>query len=153
MPRPDQHRHQSALRHVPAEQGQAEEQAPQPTSAEDRKAAAALSSLDARGEDESAPGPEWEILGDPAHKILNANLFRVDEMLALYAAITAPVLAVEAADDSMSKWWKGRYALAEYHERLESVPDVRIEQVADAGHMLHHDQPAKIAALIEEFLA
>ncbi len=98
-------------------------------------------------------GERWEILGDPAHKILNANLFRVDEMLALYAAITAPVLAVEAADDSMSKWWKGRYDLAEYHERLKSVPDVRVEQVTDAGHMLHHDQPARIAALIEEFLA
>ena len=32
-------------------------------------------------------GERWEILGDPAHKIINANLFRVDEMLALYAAI------------------------------------------------------------------
>jgi pimeloyl-ACP methyl ester carboxylesterase len=98
-------------------------------------------------------GERWEILGDPAHKILNANIFRVDEMLALYAAITAPVLAVEAGDDSMSKWWKNRYTLAEYHERLKRVPQVRIAQVEDAGHMLHHDQPARVAALIEEFLA
>jgi hypothetical protein len=50
-----------------------------------------------------------EILGDPAHKITNAQLYRVDEVLALYARITAPVLAVEASDDSLGQWWKGRY--------------------------------------------
>ncbi len=32
----------------------------------------------------------WQILGDAAHKISNANLFRVDEALALYAAIRRP---------------------------------------------------------------
>ena len=97
-------------------------------------------------------GERWEILGDPAHKIINANLFRVDEALALYAAIAAPVLAVVASDDSLGKWWKGRYTLADFHERLKSVPDARVARVEDAGHMLHHDQPARVAALIEDFL-
>ncbi|WP_431273496.1 alpha/beta fold hydrolase [Variovorax ureilyticus] len=98
-------------------------------------------------------GDRWEILGDPAHKIINAHIFRVDEILALYASITAPVLAVEASDDSLSHWWKGRYSLDEYHERLKKVPDARIARVEDAGHMLHHDQPARVAALIEAFFA
>jgi pimeloyl-ACP methyl ester carboxylesterase len=103
---------------------------------------------------EQADGSErWEILGDPAHKIINAHIFRVDEMLALYASITAPVLAVEASDDSLGRWWKGRYSLAEYHERLKKVPDARIARVDDAGHMLHHDQPGQVAALIERFFA
>ncbi|MDP9900065.1 alpha/beta fold hydrolase [Variovorax ginsengisoli] len=95
----------------------------------------------------------WEILGDAAHKIINANIFRVDETLALYARITAPLLAVEASDDSLAGWWKNRYSLNEYHERLASVADVRIEVVQDAGHMLHHDRPARVAELIEDFLA
>ena len=95
----------------------------------------------------------WEILGDAAHKIINANIFRVDETLALYARIAAPVLAVEASDDSLSGWWKNRYTLDEYHERLKSVANVRVAVVQDAGHMLHHDQPAQVAALIERFLA
>jgi pimeloyl-ACP methyl ester carboxylesterase len=95
----------------------------------------------------------FEILGDPAHKIINAHIFRVDEMLALYACITAPVLAVEASDDSLSQWWKGRYSLGEYHERLKKVADARIARVDDAGHMLHHDQPARVASLIEDFFA
>jgi pimeloyl-ACP methyl ester carboxylesterase len=94
----------------------------------------------------------WHILGDPAHKIVNANLFRVDEVLEIYGAIRAPVLAVEASDDSLSQWWQGRFTLAEYHERLKAVPDLRIAHIADAGHMLHHDQPQALAQLIEEFL-
>jgi len=94
-----------------------------------------------------------EILGDPAHKIVNAHIYRVDEALALYASITAPVLAVEASDDSFGRWWNGRYTLADYHDRLKKVADVRIARVEDAGHMLHHDQPARVAALIEDFLA
>jgi pimeloyl-ACP methyl ester carboxylesterase len=98
-------------------------------------------------------GERWEILGDPAHKIINANLFRVDEVLALYAAIQAPVLAVVASDDSLGRWWKGRYTLADFQERLKLVRNVRLEPVEEAGHMLHHDQPARVAALIEAFMA
>ena len=96
---------------------------------------------------------QWEILGDAAHKITNAQLYRVEEILACYARITVPVLAVEASDDSMNGWYKGSYTLAHYHERLQSVPDVRIEKVQDAGHMMHHDQPEVLASLIEAFLA
>ena len=44
----------------------------------------------------------WRILGDAAHKIINASLFRVDEVLEIYRAIRAPVLAVEASDDSLA---------------------------------------------------
>ena len=95
---------------------------------------------------------QWEILGDAAHKITNAMLFRLEEALALYAAITAPTLSIEASDDSLGLWWKGRYTLEESHQRLHSVPDCRIARVEDAGHMLHHDQPQAVAALIEGFL-
>jgi len=94
----------------------------------------------------------WRILGDPAHKIINASLFRVDEVLEIYRSIRAPVLAVEASDDSLGQWWQGRFTLAEYHERLKAVSDLRMGRIEDAGHMLHHDQPGQLAKLIEEFL-
>ena len=96
---------------------------------------------------------KWRILGDAAHKVTNASLYRVDEVLEIYKCISAPVLAVEASDDSLSQWWQHRYTLAEYHERLKSVPDCRIARVEDAGHMLHHDQPLRVAGLIDEFLS
>ena len=96
---------------------------------------------------------QWSILGDAAHKVKSAQIYRADEALAIYAAIAAPTLAVEARGDSLSQWWKGRYTLAEYHERLKQVRDCRVAVIEDAGHMLHHDQPQALAALIEEFLA
>jgi pimeloyl-ACP methyl ester carboxylesterase len=94
----------------------------------------------------------WRILGHAAHKIVNASLYRVDEILEIYKAIQAPVLAVEASDDSLAQWWQGRFTLAEYHERLKAVSDLRISRIDDAGHMLHHDQPHQLAQVIEEFI-
>ncbi|RYF64827.1 MAG: alpha/beta hydrolase [Comamonadaceae bacterium] len=38
-------------------------------------------------------------------------------------------------------------------EGLDQLRDLRLGHVADAGHMLHHDQPAQVAQLIEAFLA
>lgn len=94
----------------------------------------------------------WRILGDPAHKITNAQLYRVDEVLELYRRISMPVLSVEASDNSLDLWWKGKFTLAQYHERLKAVPQVETARIADAGHMMHHDQPELLAALIERFI-
>ena len=93
------------------------------------------------------------ILGHPAHKIPAAQGYRLDEVLAIHARISMPVLMVEASDDSMQAWWKGQFTLAQHRERLQVVPQVEIARVEDAGHMLHHDQPEIVAALIERFVA
>jgi pimeloyl-ACP methyl ester carboxylesterase len=100
---------------------------------------------------ENAEG-QWAIQGDPAHKLTNAQLYRVEEVVALYQGLTMPVLAVEASDNSLDMWWRGKYTLAEYHERLKAVPNVEIARIDDAGHMMHHDQPDVLAALIERFI-
>ncbi len=101
---------------------------------------------------ESSPG-EWQILGHPAHKITNAQLYRVEEVQEIYRRITAPVLCVEASDNSMDMWWKGTYTLDEFHQRIQAVPALEIARIENAGHMLHHDQPAQLAALMERFIA
>lgn len=95
---------------------------------------------------------QWRILGEPAHKLVNPVLYRVEEALATWARITAPVLAVEASHTNLAQWWQQRYTLDEYHERLNRVPNVRTAVVQDAGHMLHHDQPEQLAALLRTFL-
>ena len=84
--------------------------------------------------------------------MVSANIYRVEETLEVYKRITAPVLAVEASDDSLEKWNQGRYTLADYHERLKLIADARVARLEDTGHMLHHDQPEALAALIEGFL-
>jgi pimeloyl-ACP methyl ester carboxylesterase len=46
----------------------------------------------------------------------------------------------------------GYYPGGRYRGRGASR-DGRLMTIADAGHMLHHDQPARVAAAIEPFLA
>ena len=94
----------------------------------------------------------WLVRGDPAHKIVNPQLYRVEEVLAIWAQIQAPLLAVQASDNSLERWFNGRYTLDQYHERLQRVPNHRVAQIDEAGHMLHHDQPQALAALLEQFL-
>jgi pimeloyl-ACP methyl ester carboxylesterase len=96
---------------------------------------------------------QWQIQGHAGHKVTSAHIYRLDEMLEVYKRITAPLLSVQADSDSLTQWWKGSYTLAEYHERLKNVADARSAVIADAGHMLHHDQPEQLARLIEDFLA
>lgn len=97
--------------------------------------------------------PVWQLLGDPAHKLINPHLFRLDETLACYSRITAPVLAVHAGDDTLPLLWPDSgFTLAQYHERLRGVPRCRTACVSDAGHMLHHDQPVAVAGLVQDFL-
>lgn len=94
----------------------------------------------------------WVIQGDPAHKRSSANLYQVDEALACWRQIEAPVLWIEGRDTDLVRWWGARYTLAEFHERLAVVKSVERHALADCGHMLHHDQPQQVAALIEGFL-
>jgi pimeloyl-ACP methyl ester carboxylesterase len=95
---------------------------------------------------------EWRILGHAAHKVVNALLFKTDETQAIYERITAPTLCVVADSDSMSQWWKDSYTLDEFKQRIAAVPQLTHAVIAEAGHMLHHDQPHSLANLIEEFL-
>ncbi len=97
---------------------------------------------------------EWEILGDPAHKITSATLYHVDEVTACWERIAAPVLWVEADDTDVWRWMGPKdEARLEIDRRMRCIADVRPARVGDAGHMLHHDQPEAVAALIEDFLA
>ena len=95
---------------------------------------------------------EWRILGHAGHKVVNAQLFKVEEAQALYERITAPTLCVVAGINSMAQWWQTRFTLEEFKQRIAAVPNLTHAVIQDAGHMLHHDQPKELAQLIENFL-
>lgn len=96
----------------------------------------------------------WEVLGDPAHKGSSPILYRVEEVMACWQAITAPVLWVEATDTEMWRWLGNKEeGRIEVDRRLQFIPRLTKAMVADAGHMLHHDQPQVLAELVERFLA
>jgi len=92
---------------------------------------------------------DYEIAGDPAHKIVNPVLYRWPEVAACWAAITCPVLWVEATDTDAHRWAGNAEEIA---RRVAALRSVEIARVADAGHMLHHDQPRQVAHLIEQFV-
>jgi len=97
---------------------------------------------------------EWMILGDPAHKMTGPIPYRVDEIMAAWEAITAPVLWVEAQETDMWRWMGPKdQARLEVDRRMAHIKNVTPRMVPQAGHMLHHDQPALLAHMVEAFLA
>jgi pimeloyl-ACP methyl ester carboxylesterase len=95
----------------------------------------------------------WHILGEAAHKRVNPVLYRVDEVLATWARITAPLLWVDGDRTDVAKWWGQRFPRSEFDERLKAVPRVEKHTLSPCGHMLHHDQPEVLAGLVEAFLS
>jgi len=100
------------------------------------------------------PGADgrWRLRADPAHKRINPVPYRAGEAVAMWRAIAAPLLWVQGDRADLERHWGGRYSEAEFQQRLAAVPQVRQLTLAGAGHMLHHDQPAALAAALEDFL-
>lgn len=108
--------------------------------------------LAAHWSEQVAPN-QWRLLGETAHKLTSAQLYRVDEVLAIHRQITAPTLMLEATQDTMAHFWQDRFTRAQHHERLGNVAQLEIVQLDDCGHMLHHDQPQAVAQCLERFLS
>ena len=99
-------------------------------------------------------GGSWDLRADPAHRLSNPYLYRVEEVLACWRVITAPVLWIEASDSELvARLDNGLGARAEIDRRIAAIPNVKALMVDNAGHMLQHDQPEIVAAAIENFLA
>ena len=106
------------------------------------------------------PDGKAKLVSDPRHKLPFPHVYRMDEIYAMWRNVTAPALWVAAEDSEIPRWLAshpegeaGADGLEEVRRRIAHVPGARLETVADAGHMLHHDQPERVAALIEPFLA
>ncbi|HEY8027141.1 MAG TPA: alpha/beta hydrolase [Burkholderiaceae bacterium] len=96
----------------------------------------------------------WEICGDPAHKGSSPILYRIEEVLACWKAITAPVLWVEAVDTEVWRYLGSKdEARMEIDRRMQSFARLTTATIAEAGHMLHHDQPEQLSRLLDSFLA
>ncbi len=102
---------------------------------------------------EELPDGPAILRADPRHKLPFPTVYRAEEIYAIWRKITAPVLWVAAEQSEIHRWLAGGDdGMAEIERRRAQIPQARLEIVADAGHMLHHDQPAKVAKLIEAFL-
>ncbi len=77
-----------------------------------------------------------------------------------WAAITAPVLAVTGAD-AWEVWWArpggpaaDRVPLTDEQAaaRIDHFTDIEHIELADAGHMVHFDQPERLNQIVNDFL-
>lgn len=95
----------------------------------------------------------YRLLADPAHKLRGPLLYRLDEVMAVWASVQAKVLHVEAVASPTLAMLAGSIPLDEFKARFSAFGDWRERLIEDAGHMVHHDQPEQVAALIEAFCA
>lgn len=91
-----------------------------------------------------------ELLHDPRHKRTNPVLFRIEELIACWRECTAPAHWVFARDSKGTGYLKD--TPEQLAERKNAFRDYRESWIEDAGHMMHHDQPAAVARLIESFI-
>ena len=93
---------------------------------------------------------EIVLTSDPLHKTVNPYLFRIEEAIACWSRITAPVLLVSGKQSEIPGRMKD--TPEQLAERKGAFRDRREIDLDDCGHMMHHDQPEKLARLLEEFL-
>ena len=87
---------------------------------------------------------------DPAHKLVNPVLYRLEEAQACWRRISAPVLWLDGEHSENGSAL--RISPEDRDSRKSYVPSLVHRAIPDAGHMLHHDQPELVARTIEAFL-
>ena len=104
------------------------------------------------GEESDAANNETVIrlAADPTHRWVNATLYRVEEAMACWRMVCAPVLWVTGRDSFLFRDFFAADS-DDYRSRIACFRNVREVMIEDCGHNMHHDQPAQIARLIEEF--
>ena len=90
-----------------------------------------------------------ELRADPRHKRVNPVLYQREQAEACWRAIEAPLLFVIGEQSELMK----RMGDDISERRLGTIfRHGHFATIADAGHMLHHERPQQVAALIEAFL-
>lgn len=91
-----------------------------------------------------------EMAFDPWHRQASPHLYRIEDAMALWRRIRAPVLMLVAEDGFIHERFHDQPD--EYQRRLASFAQVEVHRIPDAGHNIQHDQPARVASLIENFM-
>jgi pimeloyl-ACP methyl ester carboxylesterase len=96
------------------------------------------------------PDGSARLLADRRHKLPFPTVSHGEEWVHIWREVTAPVLWVLATESRSMAWATANNE--DWHRRMAAFRDLRLVRVEQAGHMVHHDQPEQVAALIEEFV-
>lgn len=87
---------------------------------------------------------------DSGHKRINPVPIPPEDMITCWRQTSARVLWVDGAQSGLMA--RLQSMPQEFESRAGAYQDLQIEHVDDAGHNVHHDQPERLAAVIEGFL-
>jgi pimeloyl-ACP methyl ester carboxylesterase len=87
---------------------------------------------------------------DPALKRINPLPLPQEDVIDCWRQTQASVLWIDGAQSGL--WARLASDPRAFEERAGAYADLRIEHVEDAGHNVHHDQPERLATLIEAFM-
>ena len=92
---------------------------------------------------------EYPIKHDPAHKRVNPILYRRQEAVSCWRNISADVLLLLGRQS----WVYGSYTCDGYQDEIKQAIKRFMEIIIeDSGHMMHLEQPASVAAVLDAFL-
>ncbi len=87
--------------------------------------------------------------GDPWHKGSSPYMFRLEESMAVWKQITCPVHWVGGRDSWVVRDFATRPG--DWAARQACFAHLSEAWIENADHMLHHDQPADVARIIEDW--
>lgn len=90
-------------------------------------------------------GGKWVWKFDPLHRTIAPQPFYSQQAIEYFRRIACPVLLVHGADSRQTP-------RPDAEERLAAIGDRTIAEIENAGHMIHHDNPERLAQVVTDFL-
>lgn len=91
-----------------------------------------------------------EMASDPWHRVPSPLPYHIDDSLACWRRIKAPVLLAIAEHGFVVRRFGNEPQ--EFVRRRGSIPNLQCVDIPDSGHNVQHDQPELVAQAIEAFL-
>jgi pimeloyl-ACP methyl ester carboxylesterase len=95
------------------------------------------------------PDGRYTVNADPTHKWINPVGYRRADAEACWRQVTARVLCIFGEDSAELAAFNEGSVLDYYRTQF---PTAQLEMLKEVGHMMHHEQPEIVAALIDTFL-
>lgn len=96
---------------------------------------------------------EVQFRSDPKHKMVNPIVYRLEESMACWRKITAPVLWIAADLSGVIELYNNEGQGRDLDIRKACIKEFRgLEIIAGAGHMFHHEKPEQLAEILAGFL-